>query len=140
MDNTLIILNNKLKRAVSVHKDYDDLPNVTSYADELNQVWTNLIDNAADVLADQEDGKIIIRTREDNGRVFVEIEDNGPGIPAEHQSRIFDPFFTTRKKGTGLGLAIVHKIVENHHGEIFLESPPNDMKIGCRFTINIPVD
>ena len=72
-------------------------------------------------------------------RLRLWVEDDGAGIPASQKEKVFDPFFTTRKKGTGLGLAIVHKIVENHHGEINLQSPPAGKTRGCRFTIDVPV-
>jgi signal transduction histidine kinase len=137
LDNTLVILRNKLKAGITVHRDYGaDVPPVPAYGSELNQVWTNLLDNAADAMDGR--GEITIRTRRYDGWAVVEIEDNGPGIPEEIQPRIFDPFFTTKApgKGTGLGLSTSHAIVtKKHRGEIRVASRP-----GCtRFTVKLPI-
>jgi signal transduction histidine kinase len=138
LDNTLVILRNKLKAGITVHRDYCyDLPQIQAYGSELNQVWTNLLDNAAEAIGGK--GEITIRTFTRGGSAFVEIEDNGPGIPEEIQSRVFDPFFTTKEpgKGTGLGLSTTYSIVaEKHRGTISVESRP-----GCtRFTVQLPID
>jgi signal transduction histidine kinase/predicted CoA-binding protein len=127
IDESLMILRHKLKTGISVRRDYaPDLPKIEAYGSELNQVWTNLIDNAADALNGQ--GQIIISTRcEEDCWIVVEVEDNGPGIPADIQQRIFDPFFTTKPvgKGTGLGLYIAYNIVvDKHRGDIKLHSQP----------------
>jgi len=138
IDNTLVILRNKLNKGVTVHCDYcSNLPLIQAYGGELNQVWTNLLDNAVDAMDGK--GEITIRSRTGDGQVFVEIEDNGPGIPAEIQSRVFDPFFTTKGpgKGTGLGLSTAYSIItEKHHGSIFLESHPGS----TRFTVQLPIE
>jgi signal transduction histidine kinase len=136
IENTLLIMGHKLKN-ITVIRDYDrTLPKITAYGSELNQVWTNLIDNAVDALDGK--GQIKIRTwRDDKDRIQVEISDNGPGIPQEIQSRIFEPFFTTKPvgKGTGLGLDIAYKIVVSHHqGDIRVQSAPGD----TRFHICLP--
>ena len=100
LDNTLVILRSKLKAGISVHRDYGaDVPKVPAYGSELNQVWTNLLDNAADAMDGK--GEINIRTRREDGWAVVEIEDNGPGIPEEIAPKIFDPFFTTKPPGRG---------------------------------------
>jgi PAS domain S-box-containing protein len=126
LDNTLIILQNKLKSGVTVVREYsDELPVIEAYAGELNQVWTNLLDNAIDAMGGK--GKLIVRTRWDPPWVVVEIEDDGPGIPEEDQSVIFDPFFTTKPpgEGTGLGLNISRNlIVKKHRGEMSVSSRP----------------
>jgi signal transduction histidine kinase len=126
LDNTLIILQNKLKGGVKVLKEYaDNLPVIQAYAGELNQVWTNLLDNAIDAMDGK--GKIIVRTRWEDPWVVVEIEDDGPGIPEQDQSIIFDPFFTTKPpgEGTGLGLNISRNIiVKRHRGEMSVRSRP----------------
>ena len=126
LDDTLLILRNKLKSGITVRREYaPDLPKIEAYASELNQVWTNLIDNAADALDGQ--GEITIRTRQEGDWVVVEVEDNGPGIPPEIQSRIFDLFYTTKPQGegTGLGLHISYNIVvDKHRGDIKLISKP----------------
>jgi len=117
LDNTLIILHNKLKQGVSVVREYaEDLPVIQAYAGELNQVWTNIIDNAIDAMDGE--GTLIVRARQEDHWVVVEIEDNGPGISPENQSKIFDPFFTTKGpgKGTGLGLNISRNLVVQKHG------------------------
>lgn len=117
-----------------------DLPAVLVDANQIKQALLNLLFNALE--ASESGGQITAGAAVDKNGNNLEIwvEDKGMGIPPDQQNRIFDPFFTTRKKGTGLGLAIVHKIVENHHGEIFLESPPNGEEHGCRFTIMVPVN
>lgn len=138
LDNTLLILRHKLKSGISVRREYaPDLPKINGYGSELNQVWTNIIDNAADALDGQ--GEITLRTREESNWVVVEIEDNGPGIPPELQSRLFDPFFTTKPpgQGTGLGLDISYGIVvHKHHGDIKVRSEPGRT---C-FQVWLPVD
>ncbi len=138
LDNTLIILHNKLKRGVTVVREYaEDLPLIQAYAGELNQVWTNIIDNAIDAMNGE--GTLIVRTRREDGWVVVEIEDNGPGIPAENLSKIFDPFFTTKGpgKGTGLGLNISRNlIVQKHQGQMSVKSEPGST---C-FSVRLPMD
>jgi signal transduction histidine kinase len=127
LDNTLLILRHKLKSAITVSRDYaSDLPKIEAFGSELNQVWTNIIDNAADALG-EEGGHISIRTRRDDEGIIVEIEDNGPGIPEEIGNRVFDSFFTTKPpgKGTGLGLNISYNIiVDKHRGELTFDSSP----------------
>ncbi len=126
LDNTLLILRHKLKSGIDVRREYaPDLPEIYAYGSELNQVWTNIIDNAIDALNGQ--GEITLRTRQEGGWVVVEIEDNGPGIPPQIQSRLFDPFFTTKPpgQGTGLGLDISYNIVVHRHkGDIKVLSQP----------------
>jgi PAS domain S-box-containing protein len=138
IDNTLIILHNKLKKGVTVVRKYaDDLPVVQAYAGELNQVWTNIIDNAIDAMAGK--GTLTIRAHSDGPLVVVEIEDDGPGIPAEIQSRVFDPFFTTKAPGagTGLGLNISRNlVVQRHRGMISLTSQPGS----TRFVVRLPIE
>jgi signal transduction histidine kinase len=140
IDDTLLILSYKLKNGPSVRREYDpDLPKIEAYGSELNQVWTNILDNAIDALKDMPpgQGKITIRTQKQDGWAIVEIEDNGPGIPQEIQSRVFEPFFTTKPPGvgTGLGLDISYNIVVNkHRGDIRLESEPGR----TRFQIWLP--
>ena len=137
LDNTLIILNSKLKRGVTVVREYaEDLPLIEAYASELNQVWTNLIDNAIDAMAGE--GTIIIRTREEDPWVVIEIEDDGSGIPDEIQSKIFDPFFTTKGPGTGTGLGLNisrNLIVQKHNGQMTVQSRPGKT---C-FTVKLPI-
>jgi signal transduction histidine kinase len=138
LDNTLIILHNKLKTGVTVVREYaEDLPVIEAYASELNQVWTNIIDNAIDAMDGE--GTLIVRTRQEDPWVVVEIEDNGPGIPEENQSKIFDPFFTTKGpgKGTGLGLNISRNlVVQKHQGQISVKSKPG----GTCFSVRLPMD
>ena len=138
LDNTLIILRSKLRKGVEVVRQYaDDLPVIEAYASELNQVWTNLIDNAIDAM--EGTGTIIIRAKRADPWVVVEIEDHGPGIAPEHLSKIFDPFFTTKPpgKGTGLGLNISRNlIVQKHHGKMAVKSKPG----ATCFTVHLPLD
>jgi signal transduction histidine kinase len=136
LDNTLKIFGHWLKKSITVTRDYDpDLPRVCAFGSELNQVWTNLIDNAIDAMNGQ--GELRIRARRDLDAVCIEIGDNGPGIPAEIKSRIFDPFFTTKPvgEGTGLGLDTAMRIVQKHHGTIEVKSKPGD----TRFLVRIPL-
>ena len=138
LENTLLILRSKLKDGISVRKEYaTDLPQIEAYGSELNQVWTNILDNAADALNGH--GEITIRTRREGEWVVVEIVDNGPGIPPEIQPRIFDAFFTTKAPGhgTGLGLDISYNIVVyKHHGDIKVFSEPGNT---C-FQVWLPVN
>ena len=126
LDSTLTMLNHQLKKKnIRVVKELDQhLPKIPLYVSELNQVWTNLIDNAADAMEDQ--GTLTIRTRAEGDHVRVDVEDNGSSIPPDIQDNIFDPFFTTKTvgQGSGLGLDIVKKIVERHGASINLTSEP----------------
>ena len=137
LENTLVILQHKLKQGATVKREYSpDLPRIEAYASELNQVWTNIIDNAIDAMNGK--GEIILRTYAEEKHVVVEIVDNGPGIPDHICSRIFEPFFTTKPpgKGTGLGLHISHDIVANRHrGLLLVESKPGETK----FKVMLPV-
>jgi signal transduction histidine kinase len=137
IDNTLTILGYRLKHCqVEVVRNYNRaLPRITARGSELNQIWTNLLSNALDALDGK--GTVTITTRPSGPRIAVDIEDTGPGIPADVQSRIFDPFFTTKPvgKGTGLGLDIARRIVVGHRGNISVKSQPGDT---C-FTVMLPV-
>jgi signal transduction histidine kinase len=140
LESTLTMLQHKLKEAdVTVIRDYDsNLPHINAIGNELNQVWTNLIDNAIEGIGKH--GTITIRTKnEGNSQILVEIADNGSqGIPKEVQSRIFEPFFTTKEpgKGTGLGLSISHRIItQTHKGDINFSSRPGE----TRFQIRLPI-
>jgi signal transduction histidine kinase len=136
LDATLVMLQGKFPSGVRLVKDYErDLPQIPAYAAELNQVWTNLIDNALGAMGAA--GTLTVRTGRVDDRIFVEIADTGPGIPPEIRPRIFEPFFTTKPvgEGTGLGLDISHRIVLRHHGEIRVESAPGD----TRFRVLLPV-
>jgi signal transduction histidine kinase len=110
------------------------VPPICARGSELNQVWTNLISNSIEAMNGS--GKLCIRTASDGDFALVEVIDNGPGIPAEIQTRIFEPFFTTKAvgEGTGLGLDMVYRIVKNHHGDVSVESRPGE----TRFSVRIP--
>jgi len=136
LETTLTILNHKLKQGVSVQRDYQRVPLlVNSFGSELNQVWTNIIDNAIDAMHGK--GELRVRTYRDDGCVVVEIGDNGPGISREVQPHIFEPFFTTKGvgEGTGLGLDTVQRIVKKHQGSIQVSSKPGD----TRFQVWLPL-
>jgi signal transduction histidine kinase len=136
LETTLTILNHKLKAGVEVERDYQPVPLlVDSFGSELNQVWTNIIDNAIDAMHGR--GNLRVRTHRDGTCVVVEIEDNGPGIPPEVQPHIFEPFFTTKGvgEGSGLGLDTVQRIVRKHGGSIQVSSKPGD----TRFQIFLPL-
>ena len=140
LDNTLVILRNKLKQGVNVHRDYAaDLPLIEARGSELNQVWTNIIDNAIQAMDGH--GDLYLRTLWQEPWVVVEIEDNGPGISAEIQPRLFDPFFTTKPpgEGTGLGLNISHNIiVQKHGGTIGVESEPGKTVFRVKLPLHAP--
>jgi len=136
LETTLTIMNHKLRRGISVTRVYaPNLPKVMASGSELNQVWTNLIDNAADAM--KNGGKLTIRTARENDFVLVEIADNGAGIPPGSLSRIFDPFFTAKGvgEGTGLGLDVVSRIMKNVGGHVSVTSVPGD----TRFQVRIPI-
>jgi signal transduction histidine kinase len=138
IDDTLLLLAHKLDGIEVVRELADDLPPITGSGSELNQVWTNLIDNAADALADREDAVIAIRAARDGDEVVVEVQDNGPGIPPDALDRVFDPFFTTKPpgQGTGLGLQISQGIVVmEHRGSLEVESRPGRTV----FTVRLPI-
>ncbi|WP_316751785.1 ATP-binding protein [Streptomyces herbicida] len=140
LDSTLLMLSGKIGQRIEVVKEYDrTLPPVPGYPAELNQVWTNLIDNAVCAMNDAGgEGTLTVRTALDHERVLVEFRDTGPGIAPEIKSRIFDPFFTTKPvgQGTGLGLDISWRIVVNkHHGSLQVESVPGD----TRFQVLLPM-
>ncbi|MGB6482795.1 MAG: ATP-binding protein [Candidatus Acidiferrales bacterium] len=135
LDNTLKIFGHRLKNGIAVVRDYDpELPRVCAYGGELNQVWTNLIDNAIDAM--KGNGELRVRAHRELDCAVVEIGDNGPGIPPDMQGRVFEPFFTTKKvgEGTGLGLDTAMRIVRKHHGSIDVRSQPGD----TRFRVRLP--
>jgi len=136
LETTLTILNYKLKQGVAVERDYSRVPLlVNSFGSELNQVWTNIIDNAIDAMHGK--GVLRVRTYSDDRCAVVEIGDNGPGISEELQPHIFEPFFTTKGvgEGTGLGLDTVQRIVKKHQGSIQVTSKPGD----TRFQVWLPL-
>jgi signal transduction histidine kinase len=139
LESTMTILSHKLKAGnITITREYDrTLPRISAYGSELNQVWTNIIDNAIDAIGERH-GNILLLTKRENNNIVVEIADNGPGIPQDIQSRIFEQFFTTKGvgKGTGLGLSISYRIVvEMHKGDISFTSKPGD----TRFEIRLPI-
>jgi signal transduction histidine kinase len=142
LESTLVIMRNKLKTGIDVVRDYaPDVPAVPAYGSELNQVWTNLVDNAADAIYAQDPpfGTLTVRTRRDGDHAVVEIEDDGPGIPQDVQPHLFDPFFTTKEpgRGTGLGLSTTYSIVtDKHQGTITLDSHPGRTV----FTVRLPLE
>jgi signal transduction histidine kinase len=136
LETTLTILNHKLKQGVAVQRIYEPIPLlVNSFGSELNQVWTNIIDNAIDAMGGK--GELRVRTYREDSCVVVEIADNGPGILPDIQPHIFEPFFTTKGvgEGTGLGLDTVQRIVKKHRGNIQVTSKPGD----TRFQVRLPL-
>jgi len=137
LDNTLVMFRSRIKEGISVEREYaEGLPRIQAYGSELNQVWTNILDNAIDAM--KGNGKITIKTYKDNQHLVIEIKDSGPGIPENIQSKIFDPFFTTKSlgEGTGLGLNISHNIiVQKHKGEIKVKAKPGET---C-FQVRLPI-
>jgi signal transduction histidine kinase len=141
LESTLTMLGHKLRGGITVVREYDDPPEIEAYAGELNQVWTNLVDNAVDAM--EGSGTLTIRARGEGGNwVVVEIADTGPGMPAEVVARAFEPFFTTKDvgKGTGLGLDIARRIVvERHGGLIDIDSPATGKGTTLRVTLPVRV-
>ncbi len=137
LDNTLVMLRSQIKKGITVACEYsDNLPHIQAYGSELNQVWTNIIDNAINAM--NGNGKITLKTYKQDEWLVVEIKDSGPGIPEEIQSKVFDPFFTTKPpgEGTGLGLNISHNIItQKHNGELKVKSKPGET---C-FQIKLPI-
>ncbi|HEX6404002.1 MAG TPA: ATP-binding protein [Pseudonocardiaceae bacterium] len=140
LDATLVMLARKLGDGIRVVKDYDrELPAVPAYPAELNQVWTNLIDNAADAMHGE--GTLTVRTARDGEFALVEIGDTGSGVPPEVAKRVFEPFFTTKPvgQGTGLGLDVSWRVVVNrHHGDLQLHSQPGDTRFQVRLPLQEP--
>ncbi|MCK4801520.1 MAG: CoA-binding protein [Anaerolineales bacterium] len=137
LDNTLVMLRSKLSAGIDLERHYaEDLPSIQAYGSELNQVWTNIIDNAVDAMDGV--GRITISTSQKDDWVFVEIEDSGPGIAEDVQQKLFSPFFTTKPmgKGTGLGLNISFNIVQKHNGQIKVTSHPGK----TRFSVQLPIN
>jgi signal transduction histidine kinase len=136
IEDTLAVLSHRLG-GLSVTREYEEgLPMVQANGSELNQVWTNLIDNAADAVG--EHGQIGIRAFHDEGYVVVEVSDSGPGVPRQVRDRVFEPFFTTKDvgEGSGLGLDIVRRVVSGHGGEVTLRSEPGE----TTFRVQLPMD
>jgi signal transduction histidine kinase len=136
IESTLTILKHKLRYGVTIERDYGELPKICAYGRELNQVWTNLIDNAVDAMNGK--GKLTLQTRQECNDIVVEIQDTGSGISDEVKSHIFEPFFTTKGvgAGTGLGLDITRRIVvQRHHGDISFDSKPGN----TQFRIRLPI-
>jgi len=136
IDSTLNILHNKYKNRIEVEKDYDQsIPMITCFAGQLNQVFMNILANAAQAIDGKGDVKIV--TRKDGDFVKISFTDSGRGIDAQHLNRIFDPFFTTKDvgEGTGLGLSVSYGIIEKHNGTISVESKVGE---GTTFTVRIP--
>jgi signal transduction histidine kinase len=136
LESTLSIVWNELKYKATVEKSYGDIPDILCKAGQLNQVFLNLLVNAGQAIENQ--GKIEIKTWQENNNVFISVTDNGSGIPSEKISRIFEPFFTTKPvgKGTGLGLSIAYDIIKSHYGEIRVDSHIGE---GTCFTIRLPI-
>lgn len=139
IDTTLNILHNKFKYKITVHKDYEpNMPKIEAYGGQLNQVFMNILDNAAYAVSDKERGDVYIRLRTTNKYAVIEIEDNGKGMDAKTRDKIFNPFFTTKPvgQGSGLGLSISYKVIKNHKGNIEVYSTPGK---GTKFIITLPL-
>jgi two-component system, NtrC family, sensor kinase len=138
LDSTIRLLSRFYSSGhIKLSRDYGDLPLVDCYAGQLNQMWMNLLANAAQAVSGG--GEVRVSTRLDGERVAVSVSDTGPGIPAEHLNKVFDPFFTTKPvgEGTGLGLSITYGIVERHGGTISVESSEG---FGTTFTVVLPIN
>jgi signal transduction histidine kinase len=139
LENTLVLLRPRISAEISITRDYsDDVPRIEAYGSELNQVWTNIIDNAIDAIQGQ--GELTLRAYAEDDTVMVEISDSGPGIPRDIQQRIFEPFFTTKPPGagTGLGLHIAYNIVvHKHHGRIQVASRPGETRLRVALPVRL---
>ena len=137
METVLTIYHNAIKHGIEIIKNYDEIPMIYCFPDELNQIWTNLVHNSIQAMDGRGTITINIHTIENGGILSISIEDTGPGIPPEIQEKIFEPFFTTkpRGEGSGLGLHIIKKILEKHKGVLLLDTEPGRTK----FTVNIPI-
>lgn len=137
IDSTLNIVANEIKYRAEVRREYGDLPDIECLPSELNQVFLNLLVNAAHAIG-PERGLIVVRSGQAGDKVWVEVEDDGCGIAPEHLPRVFDPFFTTKPvgRGTGLGLSLAYGIVQKHHGRIEVRSEPGR---GSCFRVTLPV-
>lgn len=137
IDSTLNIVNNEVKYKADVIKEYGTLPEVQCMASQINQVVMNLVVNAAHAIGSQR-GRITVRTGTDGDKVWIEVSDNGSGIPKDVLPRIFDPFFTTKPigKGTGLGLSLSYGIVQKHHGDIAVNTSEGQ---GTTFRVTLPI-
>ncbi|QWZ07883.1 cyclic nucleotide-binding domain-containing protein [Nocardioides panacis] len=142
LESTLVMLSHKLRPGVAVVREYaDDVPMIEAYPGELNQVWTNLVDNAVDAMGGS--GTLRVSTRLDDGSVVVEVGDTGTGMTPQVAARAFEAFYTTKDvdAGTGLGLDIARRIVvERHHGEISVDSRPGDTVMRVRLPVDLPPD
>jgi len=136
IDSTLTLVHHELKNKVSVVKEYGEIPPVFCYSNQLNQVFMNLLVNAAQAIEDK--GTIKIETCADDANVYIKISDTGKGIPPENLHRIFDPGFTTKSSGvgTGLGLSISYNIIQKHNGDIIIES---EVGKGTQVVIILPI-
>jgi len=136
METVLTLYHNQLKQGVEVIRDYEDIPQVPCYPDELNQVWTNLVHNALQAM--EYKGTLEIGIRQQNSHIAISVTDSGSGISPEVQAHMFDPFFTTKPagEGSGLGLSIVQKIIEKHAGDIGVESQPGK----TTFLVKLPLE
>lgn len=137
IDSTLNIVANEIKYRAEVRREYGNLPDIECLPSELNQVFLNLLVNAAHAVG-PERGLIVVRSGGATDKVWIEVEDNGAGIAPEHLARVFDPFFTTKPvgRGTGLGLSLAYGIVQKHHGRIDVRSEPGR---GSCFRVTLPV-
>lgn len=135
IETVLTLYQNQMKHGIEVIRNFEELPSVLCYPDELNQVWTNLVHNAIQAMENKGTLQIDVRSR--NDRAVVTVTDSGNGIPDEIRERIFEPFFTTKPagEGSGLGLDIVRKIIEKHRGEIRVESEPGK----TAFSVILPI-
>ena len=137
LNDTLVMLSSELREGVDVELDYaEDLPRIQAYGSELNQVWTNLIENAISAMDGH--GALELKAHQEDDWIVVEVADSGPGIPLGDQEKIFDPFYTTKApgQGTGLGLSVSHGIVvEKHRGHISVDSKPG----ATSFTVKLPI-
>ncbi len=137
IENTLTILHSQIPDTIKIIRKFGTIPKISCLGSELNQAWTNIIQNALQAVGNSDGGTIIVETLANSGNVIIRITDNGPGVPDEIKNKVFDPFFTTKRgKTSGLGLSVAHQVIDKHHGTIHIDSVPGS----TTFEIVLPIE
>ncbi len=132
LKDTILLMHNELKNKIKLHEEYGNIPKIRCYSNELNQVFLNLIKNAAESM---DGGDLWVKTSQDDDNIIIEIIDNGKGMTEAEIDNVFDPFYTTKDDGTGLGMSVSYNIIKKHDGNIRYDS---ELDEGTKVTIKIP--